>query len=146
MKRKNLNVAKLKNTIYKDKKISKIYSKLNSATKNIKTFLAAISGPIQLIIYGTNKHSLYSTYLFLLHLIIFVISLFMFKNFNLITAPMAIIVMELFTVIFAISFTAKIMNLSSFAILINSIKLPKLKKLILFSKLILNNYRKKIKI
>ena len=110
------------------------------------SFLAAISGPIQLIIYGTNKHSLYSTYLFLLHLIIFVISLFMFKNFNLITAPMAIIVMELFTVIFAIFFTAKIMNLSSFAILINSIRLPKLKKLILFSKLILNNYRKKIKI
>ena len=27
------------------------------------SFLAAISGPIQLIIYGTNKHSLYSTYL-----------------------------------------------------------------------------------
>ena len=44
MKRKNLNVAKLKNAIYKDKKISKIYSKLNSITKKFKSFLVAISG------------------------------------------------------------------------------------------------------
>tara|TARA_S200000501_G_scaffold368018_1_gene405250 strand:- start:974 stop:1987 length:1014 start_codon:yes stop_codon:yes gene_type:complete len=44
MKRKNLNVAKLKNGIYKDKKISKIYSKLISITKKSKSFLAAISG------------------------------------------------------------------------------------------------------
>ena len=44
MKRKNLNVAKLRSAIYKDKKISKIYSKLNSTTKKTKSFLAAISG------------------------------------------------------------------------------------------------------
>ena len=44
MKRKNLNVTKLKNAILKDKKISKIYSKLNFTTKNTKSFLAAISG------------------------------------------------------------------------------------------------------
>ena len=44
MKRKNLNVAKLKNAIYKDKKISKIYSKLNSITKKFKSFIVAVSG------------------------------------------------------------------------------------------------------
>jgi len=44
MKRKNLNALKLKNTIYKDKNISKIYSKLNSITKNIRSFLVAVSG------------------------------------------------------------------------------------------------------
>ena len=44
MKRKNLNVVKLKNAIYKDKKISKIYSKLNSITKKFKSFIVAVSG------------------------------------------------------------------------------------------------------
>ena len=44
MKRKNLNAAKLKDAVLKDKKISKIYSKLNLTTKNTKSFLAAISG------------------------------------------------------------------------------------------------------
>ena len=44
MKRKNLNAKKLKDAILKDKKISKIYSKLNLNTKNTKSFLAAISG------------------------------------------------------------------------------------------------------
>ena len=44
MKRKNLNAKKLKDVILKDKKISKIYSKLNSTTNKTKSFLAAISG------------------------------------------------------------------------------------------------------
>ena len=44
MKRKNLNAAKLKDAVLKDKKISKIYSKLNLTTRNTKSFLVAISG------------------------------------------------------------------------------------------------------
>ena len=44
MRIKNLNAAKLKDAVLKDKKISKIYSKLNLTTKKTKSFLAAISG------------------------------------------------------------------------------------------------------
>ena len=44
MKRKNLNAAKLKDVVLKDKKISKIYLKLNLTTRNTKSFLVAISG------------------------------------------------------------------------------------------------------
>tara|TARA_B100000575_G_C23047914_1_gene603216 strand:+ start:60 stop:848 length:789 start_codon:yes stop_codon:yes gene_type:complete len=110
------------------------------------SFLAAISGPIQLIIYGTNNHSLYSTYLFIVHLIIFAISIFLFKYLNMITAPIAILAMEFFTVTFAILFTSTITKKSTLFILINSIKLPRINKLITFSKEVLKNYRSKIKI
>tara|TARA_Y100001958_G_C21225849_1_gene551260 strand:- start:1325 stop:2338 length:1014 start_codon:yes stop_codon:yes gene_type:complete len=44
MKRKNLSVPKLKNIIYKNTKISKIYLKLSSITKNTKSLTVAVSG------------------------------------------------------------------------------------------------------
>jgi len=47
MRRKSLNVQKLKNTLLKDKKIFNLYSKLNkvlSKNKNSKSFTVAVSG------------------------------------------------------------------------------------------------------
>lgn len=109
------------------------------------SFIAAISGPIQLIIYGTNNHSLYSTYLLIIHLIIFVVSIFMFKYFKLISAPIAILLMEFFTVTFAILFTSKITKKSSLSIFINSIKFPRINILITYTKEILKNFKLKSK-
>ena len=47
MRRKSLNVQKLKNTFLKDKKILNLYSKLKkvlSKNKNSKSFTVAVSG------------------------------------------------------------------------------------------------------
>ena len=70
MKRKSLNVQKLKNTLPKDKKILNLYSKLQkilSKNKNSKSFTVAVSGGpdsmalagLSSILMGEKKHKVF---------------------------------------------------------------------------------------